>query len=398
MEISQRVATTAPSSTLAISAKAKQMKKDGKKIIIFSAGEPDFNTPEAVKKIAIKAIKENYTRYTPTAGNQELIIAISKKFREDNDLNYSPSQIVVGNGAKQIIFNALQTVCNPGDEVIIPTPYWVSYPEQVRLAGAIPVYVELEFEKEFKIDPEKLKRAINPKKTKAIILNTPHNPTGGVFSKKDLEKIAQVVENIPMLVISDEIYEEFVYETPHISFASLTKDLYKKTLTVNGTSKTYGMTGWRIGYAGGPENIIQAMIKTQSHSTSCASSISQRAAFGALNLPKQEVKNRIKEFSQRRKLIEKKIREIKGVKVNRTKGAFYVFPDFTEFLRTSCGEKQIKNSLDLANYLLEEAGVAVVPGSAFGLENYLRFSYTLPPEEIKEGLEKIKQAIDKLRS
>jgi len=269
MRVSNRVASLTPSATLAISAKAKQMRKEGKRIIDFSAGEPDFNTPEPVQTAAIKAIQENYTRYTPVAGSGELIQAISKKFREDNNLDYSPSQIVVGNGAKQIIFNALQVVCNPGDEVIVPMPYWVSYPEQIRLAGATPVYIYLEFEKELKIDTEELKRVIHPEKTKAIILNTPHNPTGGVLSRGELEKIAAIVEDLPILVISDEIYEEFIYEVPHVSFASLGENLYRKTLTVNGVSKTYGMTGWRIGYAGGPEEIIQAMIRLQSHSTSC---------------------------------------------------------------------------------------------------------------------------------
>jgi len=398
MRVSNRVASLTPSATLAISAKAKQMRKEGKRIIDFSAGEPDFNTPEPVQTAAIKAIQENYTRYTPVAGSGELIQAISKKFREDNNLDYSPSQIVVGNGAKQIIFNALQVVCNPGDEVIVPMPYWVSYPEQIRLAGATPVYIYLEFEKELKIDTEELKRVIHPEKTKAILLNTPHNPTGGVLSRRELEKIAAIVEDLPILVISDEIYEEFIYEVPHVSFASLGENLYRKTLTVNGVSKTYGMTGWRIGYAGGPEEIIQAMIRLQSHSTSCASSISQMAALAALNLHKQEVKKRIEEFSYRRKLVKEGLKKIRGIKVNKPLGAFYIFPDFTNFLGTSYGKRQIKNSLDLANYLLDDAGVAVVPGSAFGLEGYLRISYAVAIDQIKEGLEKIKKALDKLRS
>jgi len=397
MQVSNRVAGLTPSLTLGISAKAKQMKKEGKDVVDFSTGEPDFSTPEPVQKAAIKAIEENYTRYTPVAGSAELIWAISKKFKEENNLDYSPSQIVVANGAKQIIFNALQVVCNPGDEVILPMPYWVSYPEQIRLAGATPVYVYLDFEKGLKIDEEELKRAIHPGKTKAIIINTPHNPTGGVLDRRELEKIARVVEDSSILVISDEIYENFVYEVSHTSFASLGENIYNKTLTVNGVSKTYSMTGWRIGYAGGPEQIIQAMIKLQSHSTSCASSISQKAAIAALNLQKAEVKDRIKEFSYRRKLIKDGLKKIKGVRVNKLQGAFYVFPDFTYFLGTFTGERKIKNSLDLADYLLEEAGVALVPGSAFGMEGYLRMSYALPVEDIKKGLDRMKQALDKLR-
>ena len=398
MSISERVSVVAPSLTLAISAKAKQMKREGKRVVNLSAGEPDFNTPVAIKEAAIKAIEENYTRYTPVAGGQELIMAIGKKFREDNNLDYSASQIVVGNGAKQIIFNALQVVCNPGDEVIIPVPYWVSYPEQVKLAGAHPVYIPLEFERELKMNLEELKRAIHPGKTRVIILNTPHNPTGGAFSKQELEKIARVLEDVPLLVISDEIYEEFMYETHQVSFASLGENAYKKTLTVNGVSKTFGMTGWRIGYAGGPEDIIQAMIKLQGHSTSCASSISQRAALGALNVPKDDIHKWIGEFAQRRELINRELQNIKRVKVNKMGGAFYVFPDFSHFMESSYGQRCIKNSLDLTNYLLEEVGVAVVPGSAFGLEGHLRISYALPVDELKEGLQKIKQALDKLGS
>jgi len=398
MRISKRAASISPSLTLAISAKAKQMRREGKKVTNFAAGEPDFNTPEPVKKAAIKAVEENYTRYTPVAGSKELIQAISKKFKEDNNLDYSPSQIVVGNGAKQVIFNALQVICNPGDEIILPIPYWVSYPEQIRMAGAIPVYVELEFEKGLKIDLEELKRAIHPEKTKAIILNTPHNPTGGVFNREELEKIAGLIKDLPILVISDEIYEEFVYEATHVSFASLGEEVYSKTLTVNGVSKTYSMTGWRIGYAGGPEDIIRAMVRFQGHSTSCASSISQCAALSALGLDKKEIKNKIEEFSHRRKLIREGLKKIKGVKVNKPQGAFYIFSDFSSFLGTSYKNREIRNSLDLATYLLEEVGVATVPGSAFGMEGYLRISYALPIEEIKEGLEKIKYALDNLRS
>jgi len=398
MQISKRAASVSSSLTLSINAKAKKLKKEGRRIINFSAGEPDFETPEFVKRAAIKAIEENFTRYTPVGGTEELIQTIVEKFKQDNGLHYTPSQIVVGNGAKQIIYNALQVVCNPGDEVIIPIPYWVSYPEQVRLAGAVPVYISLEFEKELKIDQEELKRAIHPEKTKAIILNTPHNPTGGVFTREELEKIARVIEPYPILVISDEIYEKFVYETPHVSFASLGDTIKGKTLTVNGVSKTYSMTGWRIGYAGGPEKIIQAMIRLQSHSTSCASSISQKAALAALDESNEKIKRLIKEFDHRRKIIKDGLKKIKGVKVNKPQGAFYIFPDFTNFLGIVYDKGQIRNSIDLASYLLEEAGVATVPGSAFGLEGHLRISYAVSLGDIKEGLKKIRSALDKLRS
>jgi len=397
MQISKRTASIRPSLTLAITAKAKKLRQEGKKIINLAAGEPDFDTPEPVQKAGVKAIEENFTRYTPVAGIGDLIEAIIKKFKQDNNLDYLPSQIVVGNGAKQIIYNAIQAVCNPGDEVIIPTPYWVSYPEQVKLAGGVPVYVSLDFEKELKINLEELKRVIHPEKTKAIILNTPHNPTGGVFSKDELEKIAQIIEPYPILVISDEIYEKFSYEVPHVSFASLGESIYKKTLTVNGVSKTYGMTGWRIGYAGGPEEIIQAMIRIQSHSTSCASSISQKAAVAALSQSTGECTKWIGEYEHRRKIVKDRLKKIKGVKINKPQGAFYIFPDFTNFLGLTYEKGQIKNSFDLANYLLEEANVAVVPGSAFGAEGYLRISYAVSEEEIKEGLERMREALDKLR-
>ncbi len=397
MQISKRTASIRPSLTLAITAKAKKLRQEGKKIINLAAGEPDFDTPEPVQKAGVKAIEENFTRYTPVAGIGDLIEAIIKKFKQDNNLDYLPSQIVVGNGAKQIIYNAIQAVCNPGDEVIIPTPYWVSYPEQVKLAGGVPVYVSLDFEKELKINLEELKRVIHPEKTKAIILNTPHNPTGGVFSKDELEKIAQIIEPYPILVISDEIYEKFSYEVPHVSFASLGESIYKRTLTVNGVSKTYGMTGWRIGYAGGPEEIIQAMIRIQSHSTSCASSISQKAAVAALSQSTGECTKWIGEYEHRRKIVKDRLKKIKGVKINKPQGAFYIFPDFTNFLGLTYEKGQIKNSFDLANYLLEEANVAVVPGSAFGAEGYLRISYAVSEEEIKEGLERMREALDKLR-
>ncbi len=396
MHVSRRVSSIRPSLTLSINAKARRMIQEGRKVINLSAGEPDFNTPEPIGRAGIKAIQENFTRYTPVKGSEDLIQSIVEKFKQKNKLNYSPSQIIVANGAKQIIYNAIQAVCNPGDEVIIPTPYWVSYPEQVRLAQAVPVYVSLEFEKELKIDIEELKRAIHPEKTKVIILNSPHNPTGGVFTEEELRKIAEVLESYPILIISDEIYEDFVYEMPHVSIASLGESIARKTLTVNGVSKTCSMTGWRIGYAGGPEEIIQAMTKIQSHSTSCACSISQKAAVAALNQPEEEIKKRTKEFDKRRKLIKEALKKIKHVKINKPLGAFYIFPDFSYFLGREYSNGVIKNSLDLANYILEKAEVAVVPGSAFGAEGHLRISYAASSEEIKEGMKRIRWALSEL--
>ena len=396
MQVSRRASSVRPSLTLSINAKARRMIQEGRKVINLSAGEPDFNTPEPIGRAGIKAIQENFTRYTPVKGSEDLIQSIVEKFKQKNKLNYSPSQIIVANGAKQIIYNAIQAVCNPGDEVIIPTPYWVSYPEQVRLAQAVPVYVSLEFEKELKIDIEELKRAIHPEKTKVIILNSPHNPTGGVFTEEELRKIAEVLEPYPILIISDEIYEDFVYEMPHVSIASLGESIARKTLTVNGVSKTCSMTGWRIGYAGGPEEIIQAMTKIQSHSTSCACSISQKAAVAALNQPEEEIKKRTKEFDKRRKLIKEALKKIKHVKINKPLGAFYIFPDFSYFLGREYSNGVIKNSLDLANYILEKAEVAVVPGSAFGAEGHLRISYAASSEEIKEGMKRIRWALSEL--
>jgi aspartate aminotransferase len=396
INLSKRLDKISDSATLAISAKSKEMRRKGRSIIDLSVGEPDFDTPWSVKEAAFKAIKDGFTKYTPTVGIPELIQAICDKFRRDNQLDYGPSQIIVSAGAKQALYNAILAICNPGDEVIIPQPFWVSYPEQVKLAGATPVPVSTYPEAGFRIGKDYLKRKITSK-TKLFILNSPCNPTGAVYPREDLNQIAELICSYELYLIFDEIYEKLVYERKHWSIASLGKEIKEKTITVNGLSKTYSMTGWRIGYAAGPEEIIQGMKKIQSHSTSCPNSVAQIAALSALKGPQDEVERRGEIFARRRNLIVDRLKKIEGVSCFSPQGAFYVFPDFSSFFEKRYNHWIIKNSLDLAGYLLEEAGVAVVPGIAFGADHYLRLSYAASIEEIDQGLNRIEEALSLLK-
>jgi aspartate aminotransferase len=394
--LSRRARSLKPSPTLAINAKAKALQAKGIRVISFGAGEPDFDTPQNIKQAAIKAIEEGFTKYTPVGGIDELKDAIIKKFQRDNGLTYKRSEILVSCGGKHSFYNLAQAIFDQGDEVIIPSPYWVSYPPMVALAEATPVIVETKEEDEFKLRIEDLKKAITSR-TKALVLNSPSNPTGSVYLKEDLERIAELAIKNDFFVISDEIYEKIVYDDfKFISIASLGEEIKKKTIIVHGVAKTYAMTGWRIGYTAGPEEIISAMSNIQSQSTSNPTSISQKASVEALSGPQDEVKKMVSAFEKRRNYIVERLNEIPGVHCLKPMGAFYVFPNFSSYYGTSFEGKKISNSTELADYFLEVARVAVVPGIEFGADRFLRLSYATSMEEIKEGMDRIEEALKKL--
>lgn len=394
--LSERLSKVAGSATLAIGSRAKEMLREGRNVVNLSGGEPDFDTPSFIKKAAIQALRDGFTKYTPVAGIPELLQAIRDKFQKDNGLNYSSSQIMVSCGAKEALYNVFQAICNPGDEVIIPSPYWVSYPEQVKLAGGIPVFLSLDFQRGLKLEKERLRQVISPR-TKAIIINTPHNPTGGILGLEELEEIAKLAVAQDLLVIADEIYEKLIYEGTHVSIASLGEEIGKRTIVINGVSKTYSMTGWRIGYAAGPEEVIEGMKKIQSQSTSCANSIAQRAALEALLGPQDDAEEARRKFQKRCQVMVDRVSQIEGIICPRAQGAFYLFPEISCFLGTHEGDWIIRNSVDLARYLLEKAEVATVPGSAFGQDNHVRLSYAVSLDEIHEGVDRIKEALGNLQ-
>ena len=391
--LSTRALKISPSVTLEITAKAKEMKAKGIDVIGFGAGEPDFNTPKNIQEAGINAIKEGNTRYTATSGIAELKKAICEKFKRDNDLLYNPSNILVSSGAKHSIFNAMYAILNPGDEVIMPVPYWVSYPEFIKLSDGVPVPVETKEENDFKYCVEDLKKAITDK-TKVIILNSPSNPTGTAYNKNELLAIAELVVKHNIFVISDEIYEKLIYDgEKHISIASLNEDIKRLTIVINGMSKAYAMTGWRIGYAAADEEIVKVMTNIQSHTTSNASSISQYASVEGLNGDQEIIKEMKKQFIERRNYMVDKINSIKGLSCRKPKGAFYVMANISEIKGKTIKGKTINNSFDFANLLLEEANVAVVPGIAFGADDFIRLSYATSMENIKEGLKRIENTI-----
>jgi aspartate aminotransferase len=396
MSISKEVSLISPSVTLAITAKAKKMKAEGINVISFGAGEPDFDTPNHIKEAAKKAIDDGFTKYTPASGIRELKEAICKKFKKDNNLDYSPEEVLISCGAKHSIFNAILALCNDGDEVILPSPYWVSYPQMLKVAGAKPIILKTTQENNFKIIPQQLQEVITPK-TKLLILNSPSNPTGMVYTKDELLFISNILIEKGILCISDEIYEKIIYDgQEHISIASLGLDIKRLTVVVNGVSKSYSMTGWRIGYAAGPKEIIQAMSNLQSHSTSNPTSISQKAALAALEGPQEPLRNMVAEFAKRRDYIVKKLTSINGITCLKPQGAFYVFPEVSQIIGKTFKEQTIKSSVFLAEILLEEANVAVVPGSAFGADGNLRFSYATSMENITEGLDRIEELRNKI--
>jgi len=394
--LSSRARSLKPSPTLAINAKAKAMQAQGIHVISFGAGEPDFDTPENIKRAAVKAIEEGFTKYTPVGGIDELKDAIIQKFQRDNQLTYKRSQILVSCGGKHSFYNLAQALFDQGDEVIIPAPYWVSYPPMVELADATPVIVKTKEENGFRLTPEDLKKAITPK-TKALILNSPSNPTGGAYPKEDLEKIAEIVLSKHLFVISDEIYEKIVYDDfKFVSIASLSEEVKSRTIIVHGVAKTYAMTGWRIGYTAGPEEIISAMNNIQSQSTSNPTSIAQKASVEALMGPQEDVKKMVKAFNERRNYIVDRLNKIKGVTCFKPLGAFYVFPNFSSYYGRSYQGKRISNSTELADYFLDVAKVAVVPGVEFGDDAFERLSFATSLENIKEGLDRIEEALKNL--
>ena len=391
--LSNNLVRVKPSPTIAMSSLATQMKSEGRNVISLSAGEPDFDTPDHIKDAAIKAIKSGETKYTDPDGMKILKDAVCEKFEVENDLIYHPNQISIGTGGKQILYNALMATLNPEDEVIIPTPYWVSYPDMVLLAGGRPVFIETSARNNYKISPAQLEKAIT-NKTKWFIFNSPSNPTGAGYSKNELKKITEVLMKFPdVLIMTDDMYEhlaydDFLFSTP----AQVEPRLFDRTLTCNGVSKAYAMTGWRIGFAGGPENLIKAMRKVQSQSTSNPCTISQWAALTALTGSKDFIKENNKKFVRRRNLVVEKLNYIKGISCPVPEGAFYVYPDISSLMgkKTQNG-KVISSDQDFCTYLLEEVGVAVVFGSAFGLSPNFRISYATSDGLLEDACERIKK-------
>ncbi|KHO62480.1 aspartate aminotransferase [Thermoanaerobacter sp. YS13] len=394
MDLSQNALQITPSMTLEITAKAKQLKAQGVDVIDFGVGEPDFDTPDYIKEAAIDAIKKGYTKYTPSSGISELKKAVCDKLLKDNGLKYQPEQIVISNGAKHSIYNALCAILNPGDEVIIPVPYWLSYPEMVRLAYGKPVFVKTKAENDFKITADELKNAVTSK-TKALILNTPNNPTGSVYTKEELEELVKIIEETNIFVISDEIYEKLIYEGSHISIASLNEKIKEMTILVNGMSKAYAMTGWRIGYTASSLEIAKVMSNIQSHTTSNPNSIAQYASVAALSGDETVIKRMAEEFNKRRIYMVERINKIKGLKSNKPQGAFYVMVNIDEYIGKEIKGKIIRGSIDFANALIEGANVAVVPALPFGMDNYIRISYATSIENIEKGLNRIEEFLNK---
>ncbi|GGG25882.1 aminotransferase [Dokdonia pacifica] len=390
--LSNRVMSMATSATLAMAAKARELRSEGKDIIGLSLGEPDFNTPDFIKDAAIQAINDNYNSYTPVDGYGELKSAIITKFKRDNNLIYDPAQIVVSTGAKQSLANVALVVLNPGDEVILPCPYWVSYSDIVKIAEGVPVEVKTSIETDFKMTPEQLEAAITPK-TKMLWYSSPCNPSGSVYSKEELRALADVLVKHPQItVVSDEIYEHINYVGGHASMAQF-PDMYDRTVTVNGVSKAFAMTGWRIGYIGAPKEIARACNKMQGQITSGANCIAQRAVITALEADPSKVQYMIDEFKNRRTLILGLLNDIEGFTCNEPDGAFYVFPDVTAFFGKTFNGVTIQNASDFAMYLLEYANVATVTGDAFGNPNSIRISYAASSDQIKEAIKRIKDAV-----
>jgi len=393
-KLSDRVNNMATSATLAMAAKARSLKESGASIIGLSLGEPDFTVPEFVKKAAIKAIEDNYHSYSPVDGYAELKQAIIHKFQRDNNLTYSPDQIVVSTGAKQSLANLAQVLLNPGDEVILPAPYWVSYADISKVAGGVPVEIKTSIDTDFKITPEQLRNAITPK-TKMMIYSSPCNPSGSVYSREELRALADVLVDHPeIIVISDEIYEHINYSGGHYSMAEF-EDMYDRTVTVNGVSKAFSMTGWRIGYIGGPSYIARACNKMQGQVTSGANCIAQMATVKALETPPSSIQYMIDAFKERRSLILSLLADIPGFKTNIPEGAFYVFPDVSHYIGLTLKGQSINSAGDFALFLLEHAGVATVTGEAFGDPDCIRISYAVSETDIKEAVKRIKDALSK---
>ena len=390
--LSDRINSLPASATLAMAAKARELKTQGINIIGLSLGEPDFNTPEFIKEAAIQAVKDNYNSYSPVDGYADLKVAICKKFRRDNGLDYQPSQVVVSTGAKQSIANVCMVLLDSGDEVLLPAPYWVSYSAIATLAEAKSIIIPSSIATDFKITPEQLEAAITPK-TKLVMFNSPNNPSGTIYTEAEYRALGAVLQKYPdIYILSDEIYEHINYGTPHFSIAAI-PELYDRTITVNGVAKAFAMTGWRIGYIGAPEWIAKACNKMQGQMTSGANCIAQRATIAAVSAPTSEIQYMVDEFNNRRALILKLLSEIPEFKLNEPQGAFYVFPDVSSYFGKTIQGKTIENANDFALFLLEEAHVASVTGEAFGNSDCIRISYAASEEEIKTAVERIKNAL-----
>ena len=398
MKLSKRALQIKPSSTLAISAKAAQLKADGIDVVTFGVGEPDFDTPKHICDAAIEAIHNGDTRYTPASGTIELREAVCRKLKRDNDIEYTPEQIIISNGAKHSLMNTFMAILNDGDEVIIPAPYWLSYSEMVKIAGGVPVIIETKKQNHFMMTKQEMLDAYT-EKTKAIVLTSPSNPTGMVSTIEDLKTVADFAVEKDIFVISDEIYEKLIYEEnkKHISIASLGKEIYDRTIVINGVSKSYAMTGWRIGFTAAPKEVAKLISALQSHMASNPNSIAQKATVAALNGSQQCVEDMTKEFKKRRDYIFEREEAIDGIQALKPEGAFYLFVDVSETYGKKAGEKKIESAADFAAALLEQKYVAVVPCADFGMVDYIRLSYATSMELIKKGMDRIEEFVKGLK-
>jgi len=392
MKVSKRAQEVPASVTIAVTARAKELKAQGVDVVGFGAGEPDFDTPDYIKDAAIKALKAGQTKYTAAAGIIELRKAIANKLKKDNRLDYTPEQVIVNIGGKHSVYEAMQAVLDPGDEVILPTPYWVTYPETIKLAGAKAKIVQTDRSNDYKITPAQLRDAITDK-TAMLLINSPSNPGGFTYTPDELKAIAKVLEGTNVMVISDEIYEKLIYgDTKFVSFAALSKDAYDRTLTLNGFSKAFSMTGWRLGYTAGPLEVIKAMGRLQSHMTSNPATFAQYAAIAALGEPADEaIENMRKEFERRGKYMAERLNSIDGVECPESTGAFYCFPDVSGHYGRNINSAKINGSMDFAKALLEQANVAVVPGLPFGCDENVRLSFACSLEQITKGLDRLEK-------
>ncbi|AGX44948.1 pyridoxal phosphate-dependent aminotransferase [Clostridium saccharobutylicum] len=397
MQLSKKAENINPSITLAITAKANELKSQGVDIVSFGAGEPDFNTPENIIQAAIKAMHDGKTKYTPAGGLLELKQTICTKFKKDNDLDYKPSQITISTGAKQCLANTFMAILNPGDEVLVSVPYWVSYPELIKLADGVPVFVETSRENNYKYTIADLEKSVT-NKTKAILINSPNNPTGTIYHEEELKQIADFAKQHNLLIVSDEIYEKLIYDgEKHISIASLNQDAYERTIVINGVSKTYAMTGWRLGYVAASEKITKLMTSIQSHMTSNVNTITQYATIEALNGPVEDLQNMINEFENRRNFMVEELGKLNEVSIIKPNGAFYMMVNISAYLNIEFNGQKINNSVDFAKVLLEEEKVAVIPGAGFGSDDYIRLSYATSMDIIKKGIDRISLFLSKIK-
>jgi aspartate aminotransferase len=393
MILSKKALAIEPSITLEITAAAKKMKSEGIDIVSFGAGEPDFDTPEYIKEAAKKAMQEGKTKYTPSSGILELKECIAKKLKKDNDLEYAVNQIIVSTGAKQCLSNVFQAILNPGDEVLVAVPFWVSYPELIKLSDGVPVFVDCGCESNYKYSLNALEQSISTK-TKAIVINSPNNPSGAVYSENELIVIANFAKQHDLFIISDEIYEKLIYgNEKHISIASLSKDAYERTIVINGVSKSYSMTGWRIGYAAGNAEIIKVMTNIQSHTTSNPNSIAQFAALAAISQEDNSLSVMVEEFRKRRNYMSQRLNDIKNISYIKPDGAFYVMVNISNTFGKQYKNSNIYDSLSFSKLLLENYNTAVIPGAAFGMDNYIRLSYATSMQIIEEGLDRLEKFI-----